>query len=81
MVAAAQKLMMERKFTQAVSTVERVLEQYWDSQQLWSLYLKLKAQLCYPTKLPELYALLSKATATSRSYAVMFEVRVLIESI
>lgn len=73
-LATAQKLVQERKLPQAVSVLEEVVDQYQDSQPLWSLYLKLKAQLCTPTRLPELYTLLSKAITSIKSYTVVFEV-------
>ena len=64
--------MSERKFPQAVALLEKGLERYHGSEGLWLLYLQLKAQLSSVGTLAE--ELLSRAVASSQSYAVIFQV-------
>lgn len=73
-LASAQKLIADRKLSQAATLLEKALDQHGTSKELWICYLKLKSQMVLPAQLPELYQLFTKAVTTSQSYSVILVV-------
>lgn len=73
-ISSAQKLMADKQFSLASTMLEKAVETYGDSKDIWILYLRLKSQLASSAELLELYKLFHTAVSTCQSYAVIWEV-------
>ena len=73
-VAAAQQLISEKQFIVASTMLEKAIETYKDSEDVWILHLRLQSQLASSAELPELYKLFHVAVSVCQSYAVIWEV-------
>lgn len=73
-LASAQQLIAEKQFIVASTMLEKAVETFKNSKDIWILHLQLKSQVATSAELPELYKLFHTAVSSCQSYAVIWEV-------
>lgn len=74
-ISSAQKLIADKQFSLVSTMLEKAVETYSNSEDIWILYLQLKSQMVSSGELLELYKLFHTAVSSCPSYAVIWEVR------